>query len=425
MNLRIFSVSTAFLFVIGYTSLLWAGGGDDSVDLNRKTPPALVKKGKTLFVHYCAHCHGLAGDGDGFNAEFLDKEPAELSSPKFQAKKTNHQIYKVINQGGAGVRKSHLMPVFGKTLSEAEIWALVAYIRSLGEDQSHPVFLPQGVNSDRPIFEPVSKEDLQAFNKWFEDEGEKNSSVKAGEKLFKKKKSCFACHQLEDEEEKTGGRIGPDLSQAGVRYGSEWLYAWIMNPHAYKPETKMPNMAVAAEEAQVLTAFLSGLGSKKQEMDWQTFLQATGNSATGKSLFFDPEGKVYCSKCHRVAGDGGTIGPDLSFVGTSRSRLFLLESILDPKAVITAGYSTVLILTKERKFITGILKFEDDSGVSIIDKEGNDLFISKTQIKKYKTQKISMMPGNFKELLEVQEVADILAYLTSLKLAVFSGLSEK
>jgi putative heme-binding domain-containing protein len=425
MILRIFSLSIAFLLFLGSISMIWAGGGEDSVDMNRKTPRILVKKGKILFVHYCAHCHGLSGDGDGFNAEFLDKEPAELSDQKFQAKKTNHQIYKVINKGGASVRKSHLMPVFGKTLSEAEIWALVAYVRDLGGDDSHPVFLPQSVNEDRPLDEPVSKNDLQSFSQWFKDEGGNESSIQAGEKLFKKKKSCFACHQLEEDGEESGGRIGPDLSQAGVRYGPEWLYAWIKNPHAYKRETKMPNMAVSTEEAQVLSAFLSGLGSKNQENleNWQPFLNATGNSETGKSLFFDPEGKVYCSKCHRVDGKGGTIGPDLSFVGTSRSRLFLLESILDPKAVITAGYSTVLILTKERKFITGVLKFEDDSGVNIVDKEGNDLFVSKEQIKKYKTQKISMMPGNFKDLMEAQEVADILAYLTSLKRAEFSGLS--
>jgi putative heme-binding domain-containing protein len=407
------------LFTLGSPSAVWAGGGDDSVDMKRKTPLYLIQKGKSLFAHYCAHCHGLSGDGDGFNAKFLDKEPAELSDSKFQAKKTNHQIFKVINKGGASVRKSHLMPVFGRTLSEAEIWALVAYIRDLGEDDSHPVFLPQGVNSDRPLDKPVSREDLHTFNKWFKGEGDKDSSIQTGEKLFKKKKSCLACHQLEDE----GGRIGPDLSQAGARYGPPWLYAWIMNPHAYKRETKMPNMAVAPEEARALAAFLSGLKTENQETpeDWQPFLQATGNPETGKSLFFDPEGKVYCSKCHRVSDRGGMIGPNLSHAGTSRTRSFLLESIIDPKAVITAGYATVLVLTKERKFITGILKFEDDSGLDIIDKEGNELFIRKEQIKKYKTQKISMMPGNFKDLLEVQEVADILAYLTSLKLPEFSG----
>lgn len=424
MILRIFSLSIAFLIFLGSISMIWAGGGEDSVDMNRKTPRILVKKGKILFVHYCAHCHGLSGDGDGFNAEFLDKEPAELSDQKFQAKKTNHQIYKVIDKGGASVRKSHLMPVFGKTLSEAEIWALVAYVRDLGGDDSHPVFLPQGINEDRPLDEPVSKDDLQSFSQWFKDEGGNESSIQAGEKLFKKKKSCFACHQLEEDGEESGGRIGPDLSQAGVRYEPEWLYAWIKNPHAFKGETKMPNMAVSTEEAQVLTAFLSGLGSDQETSEeLQPFLKVTGNPENGKSLFFDPEGKVYCSKCHRVNDEGGTIGPKLSFVGTSRTRLFLLESILDPKAVITAGYSTVLILTKERKFITGILKFEDDSGLDIIDKEGNDMFIRKEHIKKYKTQKISMMPGNFKDLLEAQEVADILAYLTSLKLAEFSGLS--
>lgn len=423
MITRILSLSAAFLLVIGSTSVVGAGGGDDAVDLSRKTPQNLIKKGKSLFAHYCAHCHGLSGDGDGFNAEYLDKEPAELSGSKFQAKKTNQQIFKVIHQGGAGVRKSHLMPVFGRTLSEAEIWALVAYVREFGEDGSHPVFLPDPVNSDRPLGEPVSKEDIQAFNKWFKDEGEKDSSIQAGEKLFRKKKSCFACHQLEDEEEKVGGKIGPDLSQAGSHYGAEWLYAWIMNPHAYKPETKMPNMDVAPEEARVLVAFIKGLQTETEGTpeDWKPFLEAAGNPEKGKSYFFDPEGKVYCSKCHRVNDQGGNIGPDLSFIGTSRTRYFLLESILDPKAVITAGYSTVLILTKVRKFITGIMKYEDDSKLNIIDKGGNELFIPKDQIKKYKTQKISMMPGNFKDLLEVQEVADILAYLQSLKLPEFFG----
>ncbi len=423
MILRIFTLGTVLLLILGSNPAVWAGGGDDSVDLNRKTSPDLIQKGKPLFAHYCAHCHGLAGDGDGFNAEFLDKEPAELSGSKFQAKKTNHQIYKVISQGGASARKSHLMPVFGKTLSEAEIWALVAYVRDLGTDGSNPVFLPDGVNRDRPLDSSVSKEDLQSFNKWFEDEGGNESSIRAGEKLFRKKKSCIACHQLEDEDEKTGGRIGPDLSQAGVRYGPQWLYAWIMNPHAYKPKTKMPNMAVVSEEARVLSAFLSGLGSENKETpeDWKPLIETAGNSETGKKLFFDSEGKVYCSKCHRITGDGGTVGPDLSFVGTRRTPSFLLESILDPKAAITSGYSTVLILTKERKFITGVLKFEDDSGVNIVDKEGNDLVIPKNEIKKYKTQKISMMPENFKDLLEVQEIADILAYLTSLKLPEFSG----
>jgi len=423
MFLRTLFLSTVFLLITGscFLSLIWAGEGNDLENLNRKTPSSLVNKGKDLFVQFCAHCHGLSGDGDGFNAEFLDKEPAELSHKKFQAKKTNHQIFRTIQKGGMGVRKSHLMPVFGNTLSEAEIWSLVAYIRSFGGEGAKPVFLPQGVKTDRPLSEAVSVASIQSFKEWFREEGEKESSIQAGEKLFRKKKSCFACHQLDEE----GGRVGPDLSQSGFRYGPEWVFAWITNPQAYKAETRMPNIGVSQEEARFIAAFLNGLHGENEgaSEDWLPYLETPGNKENGKRLFFDPDGKVYCSKCHRVNGDGGTIGPVLDYAGTRRMPEFLLESILEPKAVITAGYSTVLILTKDRKFITGIKKFEDDSGVGIVDKEGKELFIRKEDIKKYKTQKISMMPGNFKDLLEVQEVADILAYLKSLTLPEFSGES--
>jgi putative heme-binding domain-containing protein len=413
-------LSTVLILILGSItcSPLWADAENDLIDLRRKTSTELVEKGEKLFVHFCAHCHGLSGDGDGFNAEFLDKEPAELSDEKFQAKKTNHQIYRVIQKGGVGVRKSHLMPVFGNTLSEEEIWALVAFIRSLDEEEPQPVFLPTEVESERPLKDPVSGENIQSFKKWFKKEGNKEASIQAGEKLFRKKKSCFACHQLDEE----GGKLGPDLSMAGFRYEPEWVYAWILNPHAYNAETRMPNIGMSPKEAQLISAFLNGLQGESEEAseDWISYLESPGNIENGKRIFFDPEGKVYCSKCHRINEEGGTVGPALDYAGTRRSPEFLLESILDPKAVITAGYSTVLILTKDRKFITGIKKFEDDSGVGIVDKEGKELFIRKEQIKKYKTQKISMMPGNFKELLEVQEVADILAYLKSLTLPEFT-----
>lgn len=411
---RALFLSTVFFLMTGSYSPLWA---DAPASPNRKTPPYSLNAGKKLFVHFCAPCHGLQGGGDGFNAEYLEKEPAELSHEKFQSKKTDRQIFRAIQKGGAGVRKSHLMPVFGNTLSEAEIWALVAYIRNL--DGSRAVFLPETVDSERPAAEPVSAAGIQSFQKWLRAEGEKESSIQAGEKLFRKKKSCFACHRIDGE----GGRVGPDLSRSGIRYGPEWLYAWILNPQGYKAETRMPNMGVSPEEANVIAAFLNGLHGEDRGTpeDWRPYFQTPGNLENGKSLFFDPDGKAYCSKCHRVGVEGGELGPALSHVGTSRTPEFLLESILDPRAVIASGYATVLILTKDGQFITGIKRLEDDSGLNIVDKEGKELFISKNEIKKYKTQKISMMPGNFKELLDVQEAADILAYLKSLKIPEISG----
>ena len=117
-------------FSLNSSSVLWAGERTIfSADL---TPaPVALAKGEILFLKYCAHCHGNRGDGDGFNAEFLDKDPAELSDPKFQAKRSDEKLFRVISEGGARVKKSHLMPAFGFTLSEEEIWTLVIFIRYL------------------------------------------------------------------------------------------------------------------------------------------------------------------------------------------------------------------------------------------------------------------------------------------------------
>ena len=96
-------------FLFYANSALWAG--ERNVLFEDTTPSSVfLEKGKRLFLKYCAHCHGNKGDGSGFNAEYLDKDPAELSSPKFQAKRSNKKLFRVIKEGGAKVKKSYLMP---------------------------------------------------------------------------------------------------------------------------------------------------------------------------------------------------------------------------------------------------------------------------------------------------------------------------
>ena len=388
---------------------LWLPLAVASPEAGKLSP--LASKGRPLFLQYCAACHGASGDGDGYNAEQLDKEPAELSSKKFIARKKNGQIYRVIKFGGQASKKSHLMPLFGHTLSEEEIWSLVAYVRHLAGDMDHPVALPKNTPKTRPASSPLSHESLKDFKSWFLKNGDDPSLIDRGEKLFRKKKSCFACHQLEDE----GGLVGPDLSRAGFSYTSEWIFTWIGNPQSIKPASKMPNLGLNNEECRAITAFLASLKGEEIKKKWKAYLTSSGDPEKGKKLFFDSEGKANCGKCHTVNGQGGKVGPQLSFVGTSRTKAFLLESILKPKAVITSGYSSILILTKNGKFITGVKRNEDDTSIDLMDKEGSLLHISKDEIKKYKTQKISIMPGNFKDILTQEEVGHLLAYLGTLK----------
>lgn len=398
-------LSFIFILVAGFLLPLhgWANGAESGFN-------ALISKGRPLFLHYCAHCHGIKGHGDGYNAEQLDKEPAELSDTKFISKKSNDQIYRVISQGGIGVKKSHLMPVFGHTLADEEIWSLVAYVRYLAQDYSRDVIVPLRVGKKRPQLASLNAKSIRNFQEWYKENASKEDIIAQGQKLFLKKKSCFGCHTIEEE----GGIVGPDLSRAGFTYTPEWIFRWIRNPQSIKPQTKMPNIGLDENEDRLITAFLSNLDKAKLPDKWKQYLKVKGDPEKGRQLFFDAEGKAYCGKCHTVRGEGGKVGPNLSYVGTSRTMPFILESLLEPKAVITAGYSSVLILTKKGEFITGIKINEDDSSLDIVNKDGNKLHIEKSRIKKFKTQKISIMPGNFEDILSVEEIGDILAFLTTL-----------
>lgn len=413
MDRRHFIRVLAALIILAPLSV-WANGVDSQVE---PVSARLANKGEPLYRHFCAHCHGVHGDGDGYNAENLDKDPAELSDAEFLAKRSNERLFRVVQRGGRAVKKSNLMPSFGQTLSEEEIWSLVAYIRVLAQDFDHPVHIPKNVNTIRPPKRIDDHASLLNFVKWFREKGKDIKSIQAGEILFKNKLSCFGCHQVEEE----GGRVGPDLSRAGFLYNAAWLYFWMRNPQLVRPDTKMPNLGVSPEQAGELASYLKSLQGEDSYLpaEWSAYLEKVGDPESGARLFFDVDGAANCAKCHSIKGDPAGVGPDLRFAGSSRTREFLLESILNPRAVITAGYASVLILTKQGKFLTGIKFNEDDGELEIVNKEGEHIHVLKNNIKKFKTQKISIMPGNFKDLLSVQNIRDLLAFLQTLKVPDF------
>ena len=87
--------------------------------------------GEETYQWYCAACHGNEGNGKGFNAKNLDPRPANHTDKKLMKKRTDDELYKVIDGGGRAVGKSTLMPPWGNTFSEAQMEALVLYLRKL------------------------------------------------------------------------------------------------------------------------------------------------------------------------------------------------------------------------------------------------------------------------------------------------------
>lgn len=67
-----------------------------------------------------------------------------------------------------------------------------------------------------------------------------------------------------------------------------------------------------------------------------------GDPTRGAAVF-DAQG---CNRCHRVAAEGPEIGPDLSAIGAAQSAGYLVESVMDPRAVIVRGYGTIVVIRR-------------------------------------------------------------------------------
>jgi putative heme-binding domain-containing protein len=132
-----------------------------------------------------------------------------------------------------------------------------------------------------------------------------------------------------------------------------------------------------------------------------------GNASAGRVVF----NKV-CAQCHMLFDAGGKVGPDIT--GANRTDLnYLLETILDPNAVIPNEYRSTEIETKDGRSLTGIVKQQDDKAVTL--QTANELLtIPKGETVGQRQTELSMMPEGLLAPLSDQEVRDLLYYLTRL-----------
>jgi mono/diheme cytochrome c family protein len=89
---------------------------------------------KQMYSFYCAQCHAADGKGKGINVTpDIATTPRDFTNKVDMAKRTDEDIKAVIKGGGPSISKSALMPPWGKTLSEADIDQLTAYVRKFSK----------------------------------------------------------------------------------------------------------------------------------------------------------------------------------------------------------------------------------------------------------------------------------------------------
>jgi putative heme-binding domain-containing protein len=133
---------------------------------------------------------------------------------------------------------------------------------------------------------------------------------------------------------------------------------------------------------------------------------AAADRAEGSQVY-----AAHCANCHRLFGEGGTIGPDLT--GLQRSDLtYLLTRIVAPHALIGRDYQTVAVLTTDGRSFLGLVKQEDGDALTI-QTATESVVIPKDQIEERSVSKVSMMPDGLLQKLTNEQVRDLMGYLQS------------
>lgn len=219
-------------------------------------------------------------------------------------------------------------------------------------------------------------------------------SIRGGMALYRTR--CGDCHGLD-----ASGYRGPDLiSLIAGGATDEALFQAIRKG---VPGTEMPSSTAPDVDLLQILAYLRNLGTVAPSD------APIGNVANGEKLF-----SAQCTACHRVAGKGGRIGPDLSRIGVARSRAALVREIRTPHDWVPPSFETVTIVTKDGQKIRGVKKNEDAFSIQVMDTRERIQGYLKSNVEVI-NDKNSLMPVYDAKRLNDSDLTDIVGYLSTLR----------
>ncbi len=136
-----------------------------------------------------------------------------------------------------------------------------------------------------------------------------------------------------------------------------------------------------------------------------------GDSARGRALFQN-NAAVYCVRCHKLNGQGGEVGPDLTGIGKKQTREYLATSIVHPNAAIAQGFETVVVALADGRVVSGVFKSEDDRTLRLVSVEGQTIDVPKAEIDDRKRGP-SAMPDDVAKKLSKSELRDLVEFLAT------------
>jgi putative membrane-bound dehydrogenase-like protein len=130
------------------------------------------------------------------------------------------------------------------------------------------------------------------------------------------------------------------------------------------------------------------------------------NLSNGRLLF-----SKNCQQCHKLFGEGTTIGPDLT--GSNRENLdYLLSNLVDPSAEVGRDFRMSVVTTKNERILTGIVVEKTPTRV-VIQTATEKVTLAGEDIESLKDSAVSIMPDGQLDSLSKEQVRDLIAYIGS------------
>lgn len=130
-----------------------------------------------------------------------------------------------------------------------------------------------------------------------------------------------------------------------------------------------------------------------------------GDAANGKKLFAE-RADWGCQRCHKLDGEGGDVGPDLTGLGRTKGREYVLRAVVNPNAEIASGYESVLLELNDDSTVVGVLREEKPDELILMVPETGRTVVRKSDLKS-RASVLSSMPEGLGDLMTRRELRDL------------------
>jgi putative heme-binding domain-containing protein len=222
--------------------------------------------------------------------------------------------------------------------------------------------------------------------------------------------------------EQYAGFTSAEKLQAIQTLSSRPKYGWLLAQALAKnviPKSDVPAYAARQLLRVVGSGFIEIWGPVEQtNFDEKAYLRykklltdqaiSKANPVRGRAVF-----KTTCGPCHKMYGEGGIIGPDLT--GSNRTNVeYLLSNVMDPSGEIQDDYKMVVVTTRDGRNYAGNIASENERQL-VMRVVGQDaVVINKSNIQSRETTAASMMPPGLFNSLNDQDVLALVAYLRTM-----------